>query len=200
MAFRRRKKSGLIVNGDTLIQDFLTVFNNIVLVENLKYIAEQNEETTVAGISSVLPRNGVYVEPGDIAPDLKEQLATASVNAHMQKAQAQQIEKFSMTQLRELEDSAKAKYVGRKVRVQLLNRVLNPVDTHWFDTLTGRYNVNQHSPRKIVGIITDIDLNSNSILLKPTMAARAVNKSVKQHRVYIINPTGLKPLVRIRFK
>ena len=199
MALRRRKqkKGELPVFGTSLVEEFVSSFNNQVLILSLKHEAEQNEQRALSSIASAGSYGAVYVLPQDIPVDQQAIIAKTSVNAHMQKAQALQAEAYSAQQQQIQEQLLRSKYVGLKVLVRVMSNSQSPVETCWRNKKTGELSYTQWSPKKLAGIIQDIDLEKNSITMRPTRLRRSMNQAVQYYRVYIMNPDNAQPMVSL---
>ena len=197
--FRKKiPKAELVIYGNDLLQEFASAVANSTVAESLKYEAEQNEAQALQNIASVGASNDMYVTPRDIPPEQQAYIAKASLDAHMQKTQAIQVAAYNDQQVHIAELHVKEKYRGLKVTVMVAITDPWPVDTCWRDSY-GRYHINEHGPKKVTGIIEDIDLQKNYIILRPTKAFRTINNTIKFHRIYIVLPATLQPLVTLRF-
>ncbi|CAN5456865.1 hypothetical protein BH10PAT3_BH10PAT3_7880 [soil metagenome] len=196
---KNKKESGLVARGDELVREFVSALTNASVVEGMKYEAARNEERTLRNIASASAGNNIYVRPEDIPLECQAAIAKDSVDAHMQKTQALQAESYNVSVLQAAAIEASERYEGKKVAIFVRNHSHKPVDTIWRDARTGALHINERSPRKVVGIVKEINLAKNYLIIRPTFAARAVNKTIEFHRVYIVNPADMQPLVRLEF-
>jgi hypothetical protein len=195
----KKTKSELATYGAGLLHEFAGAVTNTAVAASLRYEAEQNEALALQNIAAVGASNAIYITPQDIPLDQQAYIAKTSVNAHIQKAQALQVAAYTDEQVHISELHVKEHYRGRKVTAQVISTDPWPVDTCWRDARSGQYHVNEHGPKKVSGIIEDIDLRKNYIIIRPTKIAKAVNSTVQFHRVYIISPHTFQPMVTLTF-
>jgi hypothetical protein len=198
--FKRGKtnKTELAVYGQEMVHEFASAIANAAVANGLKYEAERNEELALQNIASVGAGNSIHVTPQDIPVDQQAYIAKASVDAHMQKVQALQVAAYTDQQVHLAELSVKEKYRDKKVTAQVLITDPWPVDTCWRDNYN-RYHINQHGPKKVSGVIEDIDLRQNFIIIRPSKLSHVVNNTIEFHRVYIIKPDTMQPMVTLSF-
>lgn len=185
----------LVVTGDTLVAEFLAALTNLTAVETAKFAANQSEQDAIMNIASAT--TGLYVNPEDIPAGAQENMVKASVDAHIKKVQAAQLASFSTSQLGQMELDAKDRYVGKKVVVEILQPEVQPIESYWFNNKTGEYTVGNIKSSSIKGIIEDLSLAQNTLLLRPTMGSRLLLPARKQYAVFVVNPMDLTPAVRI---
>lgn len=196
------KKAGelrLKVAGDELVQDFISALTSRSIVESVKHEAAQSEDAALGGIAAADKHNNVYVTPGDISPEQQAVIAKASVNAHLQKMQAQQIEQYNADQLLAAQAAAAKKFLGCKVRVTVLDKEARPIETCWQDQRTGKLYMGSRYPKGLTGIIEGVDMSQNQIIITPTLLSRTIDKSIQYHIVYVVNPANLQPLISVSF-
>ena len=191
-------KEELAAYGDELLGEFAGVIANVAVARSLEFEAERNEALAMQNIAAAGAANSVYVTPHDIPAEQQAYIAKASVNAHLQKAQAMQVAAYTDKQVHLAELRVKEKFRGLKVTAQAIITKPWPVDTCWRDKY-GRYHMNEHGPRKVKGYIEDIDLKKDFIIIRPTRVFKAINNSVQFHRVYMVQPDSMKPLVTLDF-
>ncbi|MDB5182604.1 MAG: hypothetical protein JWO47_388 [Candidatus Saccharibacteria bacterium] len=191
-------KTELVTYGMGLMQEFVSAVANQSVAAGLKQQAERDEILALQNIAAVGAHNNVYVTPNDIPPEQQAIIAKASVNAHLQKTQALQVAVYTDNQVLLAELQVKEKYRGLKVSIRVLIDEPWPIDTFWRDA-HGRSHLNEHGPKKVSGYIEDIDLRKNFILIRPTRAFKMINNSIQIHRVYMVDPNEMKPLVGISF-
>jgi hypothetical protein len=200
MSFLKKKvsKTDLVAYGMGLMQEFVSAVSNQSVALGLKHEAEQNEALAMQHIASVGAHNSIYVMPSDITEAEQASIAKASVNAHLQKTQALQVAAYTNKQVHLAELRVKEKYRGLKVTITAISDKPWPVDTFWRDKY-GRTHLNERGPKKVSGYIEDIDLRKNFIVLRPTRAFKMFNNSVQFHRIFMVNPSTIMPLVAISF-
>ena len=176
--------------------DFESAINNIATAQTAKYVARQTEQQTMQTLNQVSAQsNAVYVTPQDIAPDVQTEIARASLDAHLKKAQAAQIDAFAEQQLAETEQADKKDYIGKKVKVTIIDKPFKPVESYWFNDRTGQYDQGNVSFGSVKGLIQDLSFRKNLIVIKPTLRSRIIMPKRKFLFIYVINPETLKPAV-----
>lgn len=188
----------LATHESGLLQEFASALANHEVVDGLSYEAQQNEAMAMQQITSVNAHNNVYVTPADIPFEQQATIAKASIDAHMQKAQAMQVAAYTDQQVQQAELRVKEKYIGLKVTVKVIISEPWPVDTCYRDP-QGRYHMNEHGPHKVSGYIEDINLKKDFIIIRPTRLFKAVNNTIQFHRIYMIVPGTFRPLVSLSF-
>ena len=174
--------------------DFVSAMTNLTTAETAKLAARQSEQATLQTIESANPQ---YVTPGDLSPEVQDQLVRSSLNAHLQKVQADQIISLTDQQLSQTEIDDKQKYIGKKARITVLDRKFQPLESYWFNDKTGQEREGVLKSKSINGIIHDLSFRKNVLLLKPTLKSRILLPDRKFIFVYVINPETLIPAVDI---
>ncbi len=188
----------IVRSGSLLIADFQSAIANLITMETAKYAAEQAEQATIQTIETASsPNNGIYVTPYDIPLVSQEWLVQSSLDAHIKKVQAQQITTFTIAQIAQLEAEDKQKYMGKKVRIIVLNSEIGAVESYWVNNQTGQYSQGIIKARVVKGIIEDISFNKNLLIIKPLLASRLLLSARKYFLVAVINPETLEPVVSI---
>ena len=195
--FKSNKANLPALSGDLLVADFQTAFVNIATVGTAKFAAQQSEKNAVQTIATAGAANNIYVTPRDIPVGSQDNLAKASLDAHMKKVQAEQIESFSIGQIDRMEIDDRKKYQGKKVQVIVTDFAFQPIESSWFNDKTGEQNNSIVKSKSIKGIVEDIDFENNLLVLKPTLASRVLLPSRKFFLVFVVSPVTLAPAVRI---
>lgn len=186
------------VSGSLLVSDYRSAMTNLTTVETAKYMARQSEQATIHTIeSAALGNNNVFVTPGDIPATSQETLVKSSVNAHLQKVQAEQLKSFTAEQIAQMEQEDKRKYIGKKIRITVTDSAIEPVESLWFDNKTGKYHKGIIKNKVIKGLIEDIVFAKNLLVIKPLWTSRLFLPARKDYFVYVINPDTLAPAVDI---
>lgn len=198
MALGRHKhrQTQLVHMGKSLVQEFVQAVNNEVLVLSLKNEAMHNEQRALGGVTAFSGAGNTY-EPDNIPIEQQLDIARTSMNAHMQKAQAMQAEAYNSEQLHEASKMLRERYEGHRVIVRVVSKGEKPVQSYWRDMMTGKLSATLRSPKKLSGTIEFINLAGNFIIVRPGVLAKAVNHNLEYHRVYIINPATLEPMVSL---
>ena len=195
--FGLRKSARPELTGGALVADFTAAMTNLATAETAKYAATKSEEDTIATINAAAPTNAVYVTPEDMSPAMQAAVARSSVDAHLKKVQAEQINSFTAQQVAQTEQDDKQNYIGRKVRVTVIDPEFKPLESYWFNNKTGQEGRGNLKFKTAKGRIEDLSLQNNVLVLKPTWGARLVIPERKFLLVYVVNPKSLQPAVRI---
>lgn len=182
------------ISGNFLVSDFQTAFVSIATVEAVKYEAQRSETSLMNQLNTLVGNS--YLNPGNINSDLQSDLTRSSINAHMKKAQAQQLDIIGAAQLQNLIVQDQADYTGRKIQVDVIHTDLKPIDSVWFNPQSG-YRANTTKKKRIIGVIEEVLLDENMVIIKPGIGSRLLNREFKNYIVYVINPTTLEPMVKI---
>jgi hypothetical protein len=137
------------------------------------------------------------LQPQNITPAMAESIAKNSVDAHIKKAQATQIQQFTTAQVAQLQQDDIAKYKGRKVRVTRLVDNPNVFAPLWADKYTGELRESQFKGRIITGTIDDLTFGQNVLVLKPMLVSRTMLPGRKYFVVRVIDVQSLAPAVKI---
>ena len=191
------KRKFLLSSGNLLIGDYQSSQIAIATVDNLKHLANRTERAALKQLSSITSGNQVYIIPEDIPEEMRKYYTHASLNAHLQRIQANQIEVHNLEQLKSLSLEAEQKYLKHKVKVEALDKRLKPILTCLRRKGSGQEYIAPRSPRAAKGKIKVIDLQKNYMIIRPTLTARAFNSSLQYYIVRIINPEFFEPMVRL---
>lgn len=180
--------------GTDLVEQFKNALILRSTVQYAKEEAERSEQETVQGLDAI--SRGTYLNPSVVPVDLQNQLTRASVDAHIKKVQANQIDQSSRQQMAELQENANKKYVGRKVIVTILNGLEKPVESIWLNPNSGQYYNGVLNTKSVTGTIEELMLEKNALLLKPHFWSRVGAKNRKYFLVYVISPDTLEAFVK----
>jgi hypothetical protein len=183
-----------MLSGQALINDYLTVLVSVATVEHANYQAQHSEESALDYLNNAA--SGSFLDPSNIPTDSQSTITRASLDAHIKKAQALQIESASAVQVAAILEQDQKDYKGKKVRVDVLNKNKKPVENLWFDKYKG-YQKGNYNRSSVSGYIENVYLDKNVLILKPTRTSRLVTPNLQNLIVYIINPDDLSPLVEI---
>jgi len=193
--FWQSKKASLPpVTGQMLVSDFQSAMTNLTTAATANYSAKRSEEETLQTIESANPE---YVTTRDIDPAIQEALVRSSMNAHMQKVQAEQINSLTEHQVAQMEEEDKQKYLGKKIQIQVIDKDFKPLESFWQDKNTGEIRQGQLKSSTIKGTIEDVAFRKNTLVIKPNLKSRLILPDRKFIFVYVINPDTLVPAVQI---
>lgn len=190
------KRDNSSVNGWQLVADFQTAFISIVTSEIVQNEANNSEEDMLQQLSRL--SGGGYLNPGNIDPERQYNMSRASLDAHIKKIQAQQVEVLKAEQVRNLIEDDEALYIGRKVQVDVLLGSKSPIDGLWFSTQTG-YRSNTLNKKRIKGTVQELLLDKNVLIVKPHLVPKLLNSELESYIVYIIDPDTAEPMVNLTF-
>lgn len=182
------------VSGELLVADFQSAFATLATARYAQSEAQDSENAVVSELQSFSGQ--AYLNPGTINPMRQNDIGRASLNAHVMKVQAAQLQQLSQEQLATMQQQVSADYVGRKVRVSALNGGESPFDAVWFNDQTG-YRSNIFDKPSVSGTISEINLEKNLLVLKPRLFPRLLNREFTAYFVYVIDPATLQPAVAI---
>lgn len=200
--FGFHKQTALRLQGSELVSDFVSAMTNLTTVHNARSIAEQTEQhalQTVSYAGNSLQAAAQMQSPSGLTPDLQAEMVRSSVDAHVQKVQAEQITAYTEQQLTEMETADKQKYIGKKIKITILDPKFQPVETFWLNNRTGQYDRGYIKFKTVSGIITDMSLRENRIMIKSTRSGQLFMPARKFMVVYIVNPQTLTPAVSVSF-
>ena len=187
-----------VISGDLLISDFISAMTNLSTAETAKYVAKQTEQSAMDELRSVsATTNPVFLTPADIDPQAQAHIARSSLDAHLQKAQSEQIAAFTDQQVDQMEAEAKHNYLGKKVQVTIVDAAFQPVETIWQDKRTGQYRRGTLKKGGLKGRVEEVSLKQNRLVIKPTFTGRLLVPDRKFFLVYPVNPKTIQPAVKL---
>lgn len=179
-------------SGQQLVADYQTVFVSSATIEAAKYEADQSESDLINHLAAV--SGGTYLQPSNLSTDVQADLTRTSLDTHIKKVQAQQLDSMNARQLQDLLVQDRATYIGRKIAVRTLQPKSDAIEFVWFDQRSG-FRSHVTRKRRVVGTIQDVVLDRNVLILKPSLSARLLNSSLENYMVYVIDPVSLMPMV-----
>ncbi len=181
------------VSGSLLVADFQAAFISAATAEAAKHEAEHSENSITNYLESA--SSGHLLNPAVLANDAQTHVTRASLDAHIKKVQAQQMQAISSAQLEQLIARDQVTYHGRKVRVRITSHK-DPVESLWLDKQSG-YRKGTVKKSSVTGFIEKILLDTNALILKPTYASRLLTPALKNYIVYVTDPETLLPMVQL---
>lgn len=176
--------------------DYQNAFVSAATAEYAKQSAAQSENNLLNQLSYW--SGGSYLNPSNIDSNIQQDVSRASLDAHVKKVQAQQLESLSLVQLDALIREDNASYKGKKVTIEVLEANATPFDAVWFNPHTG-YRSNTIRKKRVTGIIQEVALDKNVLVLKPKLLPRLINQEFQAYFVYIISPETAQPMVKVQF-
>ncbi len=182
------------ISGQLLVADFQTVFITVATTMAAKQEAERSESALVSQLSYI--SNGSLLNPSNLGADAQTAITRESLDAHIKKVQAEQLSALSAQQLENLMHQDKMRYVGKKVKVTVLDTVIPPIESVWFNPHTG-YRNSITKKMVLAGTIEEVLLDQNALVLKPPFMSQLINRELQHYVVYIVNPDSLAPMVEL---
>lgn len=182
------------MTGVQLVADFQTAFVAVSTSQMAQFEAERTEQDLLQQLTYW--SHGGYLSPGTIDNTQQQDISRASLDAHVKKVQSEQVGQMSQQQVAFLSESAKEACIGRKVTVGVLQGRFNPVDVVWFNPQTG-YRSNEARKQTVSGVIKDVVLEKNMLLLEPPRLQRMLNRELTAYIVYVIDPETAQPAVTL---
>jgi hypothetical protein len=182
------------LSSQQLIANFQTVFVSLATVQAAHQEATRSEQALLHHLQGI--GGGGYLQPTALATGNQDQVSQASLDAHIKKVQATQLDSMNAYQLQELQQQTQSAYAGRKVQITVRTPELEPVELVWFDQQHG-YRNNIAKRRSFTGVITEVLLDKNALVLSPTAASKLMNSRLHSIVVYIIDPQTFTPMVEI---
>lgn len=197
---RKQKAPQPVISGEQLVADFHSAILNLVTMDVAQAEAKRSEaDVTEALQYATNAQNGVYITPGDIAPGTADYLIKNSLDAHLKKVQAEQIQTFTLSQVEKIQTETLQKYKGRKVRVTRIDDSEDVFVPLWADNQADELKRGKYTGKSIVGVVEDLSFEQNTLVLKPTLSARTINPGRKYFLVAVISLQTLEPTVKIEF-
>lgn len=178
--------------GQQLVADYQTVMVSSSAIDAATYEAERSENELMQYLAST--SSGNYLQPGDLGNPDESSIGRASLDAHVKRVQAQQLQALNHEQIRQLSVQDKQDFIGRQVVVEQLDPSRKCIELLWFDAQNG-YRSNPTNKRRIYGIVEDVLLDKNILLIKPRLRNRLLMSNLQSYVVYVIDPVSAQPLV-----
>lgn len=178
--------------GQQLVADYQTVMVSSSAIDAAAYEAERSENELMQYLAST--SSGNYLQPGDLGNPDESSIGRVSLDAHVKRVQAQQLQALNHEQMRQLLAQDKQDFIGRQVVIEQLDPSRKCIELLWFDTQNG-YRSNPTNKRRIYGIVEDVLLDKNILLVKPRLRNRLLTSNLQGYIVYVIDPVSAQPLV-----
>lgn len=181
-------------SAQPLIADYQTVFVSTATTEAALYEANRSENALISQLESI--SSGTYLNPAAIPGTYQDDVTRASLDAHIKKVQADQLHSMNQSQIAALVEQARSTYRNRKIQVTITAPQKEPVEMVWFDEQHG-YRSSIYKKQRLSGIIEDVLLDRNILLLKPTLSMRLINSRLQNYICYVIDPETLSPMIDV---
>ncbi len=185
--------------GSELIQRYISALTNLITMEKAKSIAEQKESQFLEQINSLGARNGVYLTSEEIPSNQGETLLKESFNAHLTKVQSEQIINKTEMEVQHLLQTTKQEYVGKKISIEVVNHISNPIDAVYLDKKMNQYRVSEYKVKKLKGTIQDISFDNNLLVIAPTYSAKLLTPNRTLIYVYVVDIQTMNANITIKF-
>jgi len=192
----RSNDAGVVRSGDLLIEQYRAAMMTLVAVLSAEATAKQTEQQALDNLASLPSNNGLFVTPGDIPQDAEHELTRRSLDAHLQKVQSAQIRLQGTRFTQAMQADTLKLYKGRRVQVSILEPKEQPVEVYWRDADGSTY-LRGFATRSFTGIIEDIQLDEDMLVLKPGALGQLFSSRLAYYVVYVINPDTVQPMVKL---
>lgn len=179
------------LTGDLLLANFQSALTSLATIQYAKSEAAYSENALLEKLRAM---GGNYLNPVGLAPQAQQDVTRHSLDAHIKKVQASQLEALSAAELQAMMHNVRQQYAGRKLQVNLLAKTNGAVESVWFDKRSG-YRIGVVRRLSLTGTIEDVLLDQNCLVLKPLWHSRLFNNALQRYLVQPINPADLSPLV-----
>ena len=194
---QNRHKHALKEANNSLVAEFQNALITIATIQNSKSQAILSEAEALKKLDSYTKSNNMYLTPRDVPIDDQDILKYSSLDAHLRKVQSKQIENYGTHVISEQEQSILASYKGKKVIIKALNKEERPFNNQWIDRYTGSPYYVENISKSITGIIDDVILSQNLMILSPTIGRKLINKSLNKYYIEVINLNDFLPMITI---
>jgi hypothetical protein len=180
------------LSGLALLADFQSAFMSAATIEAAHFEAERSENELLSHLTTV--SGNTYLNPGNLETNEQSAIARASLDAHIKKIQARQLGNMSADHLQQQLVLDRELYKGKRIRVTILKKNSGAVESVWLDRQTG-YRQSAVKYGKVSGIIEEVLLDRNMLVLKTTIRTRLLASSLRYYVIYPIDPANLMPAV-----
>lgn len=184
-------KTDQINDKEHLLEEFLFAAHELRAMHSAQYAARQSESHAEAILSGIQARNGIYITPNDMSVDDRDEFMLMSADAQLKKQQSYQILAAAQEQIALQENNLRKSFKGIKITFITIDQLYQPFESLWFSPTTNKWDKVQLNTTSVKGIVEDISLSENVVVLKPIYWQRKLNPNRKFLLVYIINPTTL---------
>lgn len=142
---------------------------------------------------------GSLLNPSNLQAVGQDYVVRASLDAHIKKVQAEQLQSMTSTQISQLIMEDQLAYRGKRVRITVLDNDFEPFDAVWFDRQSG-YRTSTYRKRTIEGKIEEVGIEKNMLVIKPKRLMQLLAGNLQYYIAYVINPDTLQPAVEITLR
>lgn len=178
-----------------LITEFQTAMVNRATSQAAQSQAADSESSLLQHLGQA--SNGNYLQPANLAGnDDGSAISHASLDAHIKKVQASQLHDLTNQQLAQSQQRVQQTYKHARLTVRVTAGSQNPIDCLWFDQQHG-YRTSTCKKQVVSGIIEDILLDRNLLVLRPSLTSRLLTSNLQSYIVYVIDPATGLPMVSL---
>ena len=182
------------ISGQQLVADFQSVLLSRATADAALMAAERSETQLMQQLNAA--SRGSLLNPSNLQDVDSDYVVRASLDAHIKKVQAEQLQTMTNAQISQLIMEDQLAYRGKRVRISVLDAGFEPFDAVWFDQRSG-YTTSTFRKRKIEGRIEELGFEKNLLIIKPKGLIQLINSNLQCYVAYIINPDTLRPAVEI---
>lgn len=191
-----RNKKSASLNPDELVQYFADAQTNLVTYWRAQNTADYSEKELLQALQQIGGADA-YTSSSDLSTVNMDKLVKDSLNIHLSKAQAQQIESLVNQQVQTLQQQAEKSFLKKAVLVVKLadsKDVFNAI----YRNVDGGFRESNYTVSNLKGRIKHIDLAQNALFVEPTWLARKLTPNREMIRVAVVNLETLQPHVKIQ--
>lgn len=182
------------ISGQQLVADFQSVLLSRATADAALMEAERSETELMQQLNAA--SRGTLLNPSNLQDVGSDYVVRASLDAHIKKVQAEQLQTMTNAQISQLIMEDQLAYRGKRVRITVLDAGFEPFDAVWFDQRAG-YRTSTFRKRAIEGRIEELGFEKNLLIIKPKRLMQLINNNLQCYVAYIINPDTLRPAVEI---
>lgn len=180
-----------------LIEEFSFAAKEIIAMLTANDMAKMSEANADAVVSQLFAQNGLYVTPHDMNSEVQAEFAAVSADAQLKRMQSSQISAATQSNLIEHNELLNKAFVKKKLHFTASDPKYKPFESVWFNPQTGGTDTVLLKTNSITGVVENINLEQNLVVLRPSLIQRKLNPNRGFLLVYIINPVTLDPAVTV---
>ena len=195
-----RKAQQLPISGEGLVADFHAALVGLVTTDLVVAEATHSELSVEDALRYNNPSNGIYITSNDISPEQVELLSKQSIDAHLKKIQAEQIQMFANSKISQQQEALSSAYKGKKV---VITKISNNDDVFiplWDDPQTGGLREGTYNGSTLKGTIEQLSIEKNILLIRPTLVWRKIQPTRRFFLVTVVNIETMTPNIFIRLR
>ncbi|MBP9852882.1 MAG: hypothetical protein QG629_692 [Patescibacteria group bacterium] len=179
-------------NGAALIADFQSVVLTLATKDAAVYEANRSEKELMEYLTIV--SHGSYLQPATLAQDEQQRITQASVDAHLKKAQADQVLSMSEAQIAATTRKMSSEWKGKKIRLRAVDATTKPFRGHYFDPRHGS-RLSNVNVTQVAGVVEEVLPEKNVLILRPTLMSRWSHSGLQAYIITMVDPVTFVPFV-----